>query len=301
VSARAEIGTVAIVGFGELGEALARALRDAGRPAPRAFSRPRAARWDADALRRRMEAAGAEPAATLESALAGTELVLVCVPGSASREIAERARVALAPGALYADLASASGEDKEAAGELIAGAGARYVDAAVLGAVAAAGARVPILAAGAGAASFAEAGARFGLAVKPLEAPAGAAARVKLLRSVYLKGRDALIAEMLLAARRHGVEQVVADSIQGPGEEVPFPALADRVLTSLALHAERRADELRASVALLRASGVEAAVTGGAVLRLQLLAEVGLAKRFGGLRPSDAAQVLDELERRSGR
>jgi 3-hydroxyisobutyrate dehydrogenase-like beta-hydroxyacid dehydrogenase len=301
VSARAEIAAVAIVGFGELGEALARVLRDAGRAAPRAFNRPRAAPADADALRRRMEAAGAEPAATLKSALAGAELVLVCVPGAASREIADRARAVLAPGALYADLATASGEDKETAAEVIAGAGGRYVDAAVLGAVAAAGARVPILAAGAGAFSFAEAGAGFGLAVTPLQAPAGAAARVKLLRSVYLKGRDALIAEMLLAARRHDVEQVVADSIQGPGEEVPFPALADRVLTSLALHAGRRADELRSSAALLRASGVEAAVTEGAVLRLQLLAEVGLAERFGGVRPTDATQVLDEFERRSGR
>ena len=300
MSGRAEIGAVAIVGFGELGEALARALSAAGRPAPRAFSRPRAAPAKADALRRRMEAAGAEPTATLELALAGVDLVLVCVPGCASREVADRARAALAPGALYADLATAPAEDKEAAAEVVAAADARYVDAAVLGAVAAAGARVPILASGHGAAAFAEVGAGFGLAVTPLQAPAGAAARVKLLRSVYLKGRDALIAEMLLAARRHGVEQAVADSIQGPGEEVPFPALADRVLTSLAVHAERRAEELRASAALLHASGVEAAATAGAALRLQLFAEAGLAERFGG-RPSDAAQVLDELERRSSR
>lgn len=301
MNATAGTARVAIIGFGELGAALARALRGANRPTVRVFSRPRSAPADADALRRRIEAAGAELAATLQSALEDAELVLVCVPGPVSREIAEEARAHVAPDALYADMASASGEDKEAAAAVIATAGARYVDAAVLGAVAVAGARVPILAAGTGAADFAEIGAGFGLAVAAFEAPAGAAARVKLLRSVYLKGRDALIAEMLLAARRHGVEQLVAESISGPGEEVAFPALADRVLASLALHADRRADELQAAAALLRASDVEAAATEGAVRRLRLLAELGLAERFAGTRPTGAAQVLDELERRSGR
>jgi len=52
-----------------------------------------------------------------------------------------------------------------------------------------------------------------------------------------MKGRDALILEMMLAARRYGLEDRVAESIKGPGETVPFTALAERVLCALAVHA----------------------------------------------------------------
>ena len=292
---------VAILGFGELGAVLAVALRDAGRPVPRAFSRPKSTPAESEAVRRWVESSGARAVATLQEALDGAGLVLVCVPGSASRAIAARASAALRPGALWVDLASASPEDKEAASRDIAAAGALYVDAAVLGAVAASGARVPILAAGSGAAGFAAAGAGFGLDITCIDAPAGAAARVKLLRSVYMKGRDALVAEMLLGARHHGLERFVAESIRGPGEEVRFPALADRVLSSLALHAGRRAEELGASASLLRASGIEAAATEGAERRLRLLGQLVLVERFRGAQLNDAAGVLDVLERAASR
>ena len=84
-----------------------------------------------------------------------------------------------------------------------------------------------------------------------LDGPPGRASLVKLLRSVYMKGRDALILEMLVAARRHGVEDAVLQSIGGPGEQVPFPDLASRVVRSLALYADRRSAELAAAAELL--------------------------------------------------
>ena len=184
---------------------------------------------------------------------------------------------------------------KEEAAELF---GAGYVDAAVLGTVEIDGARVPIAAAGPGARRFVELAAPLGLQVSFVDGPAGHASLVKLLRSVYMKGRDALILEMLLAARRHGLERTVIESIRGGGEQVPFPDLAERVMGSLALYAGRRSDELAASADVLTAAGVEPIVTSAGAERLRLLAELDLAEHSAQRRAatSDLEAVLALIE-----
>lgn len=292
---------VAFIGFGELAGALAGALRSAGVDSPRVFTRRRPDAVRATAASARMSAAGVRPAETLGEALRGADLVLSCVPGQAAAAVAAEAAGALERGALYVGLATSSPEDEERAAEAVGRAGGGYVDAAVMGAVETSGGAVPMLAAGTGAAAFRDLAEPLGLVVSAIDEPAGAATRVKLLRSVYMKGRDALVAEMMLAARRHGLEDAVAASIAGPGEEVAFPALAERIICSLARHAGRRADELEASSGLLDAADLEAAATAGAVRRLRLLEAVGLAEHFGGTRPSAAAEVLERLERLSAR
>jgi 3-hydroxyisobutyrate dehydrogenase-like beta-hydroxyacid dehydrogenase len=132
-----------------------------------------------------------------------------------------------------------------------------------------------------------------------LDGPAGTAARLKLVRSVFMKGRDALVLEMMLAARRLGVEDEVARSIAGPGEQVPFTELSERVLRALAVHAGRRAEELDSSAALLRELGVDPLVTEAGAERLRRLAATGLRERLGGERPPDGRATLDAAEEAS--
>jgi len=132
--------------------------------------------------------------------------------------------------------------------------------------------------------------------VTVLPGPPGQASRVKLLRSVYMKGRDALVMEMLLAARVHGIERAVVESIQGAGERVPFPQIADRIVCAMAVHAGRRADELAMSAQLLRSSAVEPIVTEAGSERLRWIAELGLREHFGGQRPADPEVVLDAID-----
>jgi hypothetical protein len=90
-------------------------------------------------------------------------------------------------------------------------------------------------------------------------------------------------------------------TIAGPGEDVGFPQLADRVLCSLSLHAGRRADELQESAALLRGVGVEPSMTVAAAEWLRWLAALGLRDRFGGERPDGLAEVLDAIDDLSAR
>jgi 3-hydroxyisobutyrate dehydrogenase-like beta-hydroxyacid dehydrogenase len=277
-----------LIGFGELGAALGAAF--AAAPGHRVSAWVR----DPDRYAARLREAGVERAATIAEAADGADLVLSAVPASSSEAVLDAAAPHLGAGSVYVDLAAAPPEAKRRAAARVEG----FADVAVLGTVAASGADVPLLASGPGARRFADVAAAAGLQVTVLEAPAGAAAEVKLVRSVYMKGRDALVAEMLVAARRLGIEQAVVGSIRGPGEEVPFPALAERTLTALGVHAARRADELEAAAGVLRSLGIEPVMARAAAERLRALG--ALRAGFAGERPSDAEAVLEAADRLLG-
>jgi 3-hydroxyisobutyrate dehydrogenase-like beta-hydroxyacid dehydrogenase len=265
------MAAIALIGYGELGSVLGNALSE--RHEVRAWSRSREG--------------------TLEGAVTDAALVISAVPGSAAEEVAERILPLLAADTCFADLTAAPPEAKERA----AARHEFYADGAVLGTVATSGHEVPIAAAGGGAERFRDLVAPAGLRVEVLEgAEAGTAARLKLVRSVYMKGRDALVLEMMLAARRLGVEDAVVRSITGPGEQVPFADLSDRVLRALALHAGRRAEELDSSAALLRELGVDPTVTSAGAERLRWLAARGLREHFGGERPARGSDTLEALD-----
>lgn len=287
--AAGQVTSVAFIGFGALGSTLAGGVASAGATDVRAFARPRADPASATALRQRIVAAGVQLCASIEAAVTGVEVVIAAVPAAAADEVADRCARTIAPGTLYIDPSPLPPRAKEQLAVVLAGADALYVDVAVLGTVATDGPRVPMLAAGRGAARWVEVSDSLGLNVSLVSGPPGSASLVKLLRSVFMKGRDALILEMLLAARKYGVEQAIIDSMP-PGE--PFGQLAERVVCSLAVYADRRAEELAASAELLKQAGVQPLATQGGYERLRWLAEMGLRERFGGERPDDFDAVL---------
>lgn len=283
------MATVALIGSGELGGALAPPLARVHRVV--AWSRPR------PGLRERITVAGAIPATSLEEAVEDADAVLCALPAAVAPAVALDVLRRIPRGALLADLASSAPEEKQEAAGVAARAGVSYADAAVLGTVAVSGASVSIVAAGDGAERLAALLRPAGMRIDVITGEAGRAARLKLIRSVYMKGRDALVLEMMLAARCHGLEREVARSISGPGEEVPFPALVERVLTGLAVHAERRADELEASAAVLRECGVKPIVTDAGRRRLRDPVILGLRERLRGERPASGSTTLDAIER----
>jgi 3-hydroxyisobutyrate dehydrogenase-like beta-hydroxyacid dehydrogenase len=290
------VSAIAFIGVGELACSLAAGMTAAGAGDVRGYSRPRSDPSTARTQRQNAAEAGIAMRASLHEAVSDATVVIATVPAGAALEVATATAPLLAGDAIYVNTAPLPPTDVLAAAQTVAGGGGRFVDAAVLGTVATEGARVPLLCAGPGAQAWSELAVALGLDVTVLPGPPGQASRVKLLRSVYMKGRDALVMEMLLAARAHGIERAVVESIQGAGERVPFPQIADRIVCAMAVHAGRRADELAMSAQLLRSSAVEPIVTEAGSERLRWIAELGLREHFGGQRPPDPEVVLDAID-----
>lgn len=244
---------VAVLGLGEAGGEIAAGLVAVGATV-RGY----------DPIPERVAPPGAADCAGEAEACAGAGLVLSLNSSHDAETALRNALPGCAPGAVYADLNTAAPALKGRLAELAAagaatGAGAArgpaLADVALMSTVPGKGVRTPMLAAGAGAARFAEMWRPLGGRVDVVAGPAGAAAQRKLLRSIFYKGMGAAVVEALAAARAAGLEDWMRAHLE---EELATAdaALVGRLERGSVLHAWRRAGEMEAAGAMVADLGV---------------------------------------------
>lgn len=251
--------SISILGLGEAGRRFARGLAAAGADV-RSYD-PAHLLDDADVRQ----------VPTLAAALADADVTLSLVAGHIAASVARDALPHLRAGSVFADLNSAAPELKKRIAADAAAHGVLMADVAVLAPVVRAGHRTPLLASGDGASAFAAALSPLEVPVEVLDGPAGTAARLRLLRSVFMKGLAALTLESLAAAEAAGagdwLRGQIAAEFGGDGE-----ALIDRMVSGSPRHATRRLHEVRAAAAEIDALGTPADITRATLTWLERLA-----------------------------
>ena len=255
---------LALIGFGEAGNTFAAAAR---------WGRAGAA-WDLLAERREAAAGlGLAPAETAAQALHGASLVLSLVSADQAVPAARACAPLLERGAWWCDMNSVSPGAKREAAEIVARAGARYVDVAILAPVHPGRMAVPLLLAGEQAdeaeALLSEAGFTNARVVGP---EIGRASAIKMIRSVMVKGIEALTAEMIQAAEAAGVTDEVLASLDASDKAMPWRARAAYNVERMVTHGLRRAAEMAESATTLAELGVEPVMTAGTARRQQAMA-----------------------------
>jgi 3-hydroxyisobutyrate dehydrogenase-like beta-hydroxyacid dehydrogenase len=145
---------------------------------------------------------------------------------------------------------------KRAAEAIVTRAGGRYVDVALMGPVEPARRGVPALVSGADAEAAAHLLRSLGFSqVRVIDGAVGRASTIKMLRSVIVKGIEALTAECFLAAREAGVEAEVAASLDAGWPGTDWRQLADYNLGRMRAHGTRRAAEMEEVAATLDSLG----------------------------------------------
>lgn len=239
---------IALIGFGEAGEAFASA-----------------GRWHAqvfDVLAVRRAAAGALGRDTVAAALGGAPLVLSLVTADQALTAAEACAPLLAPGALWCDGNSVAPATKRAAAAAVEAAGGRYVDLAILAPVDPARLTVPVLLSGEAALDAQSALAALGFTnIRVVGGEVGKASAIKMIRSVMVKGIEALTDEMMAAASAAGVTDEVLASLDASEKAQSWPQRAAYNLERMATHGARRAAEMEESAKTLLALGVEPLMT----------------------------------------
>jgi len=243
--------TVAMLGLGEAGSAIARDLVAAG-ASVRAFDPAHPKAPD-----------GIHVASDAGSAVAGSDVVLSVNAATAALDAADSAASDLRAGQVYADLNAAAASVKRAVADVVSPTGAAFADVALMDVVPGHGLRTPALASGPGAEDFARRLGPLGMPVEVLDGEPGVAAARKLLRSVFMKGLAAACIESTRAARAAGCEDWMREEIAGVLSGADG-ALLERLLTGSERHATRRIHEVRDARELLTELGVEARVSAAA-------------------------------------
>jgi len=165
----------------------------------------------------RERAAAAAMTAVSDEELARADFVLSIVPPAAALPLAQRfatrfASVDTKP--VYVDCNAVSPATAEQVGACITGAGATFVDAGIIGPPPRDGMAGPsFYASGSDASRFA-ALAAYGLEIRVLEAPIGAASALKMSYAGITKGLVAVASAMLLAATRAGVADALRTELE---------------------------------------------------------------------------------------
>ena len=216
---------------------------------------------------------GVLPSESAREALAGASLVLSLVTAEQAAAVAWSFAKALTPGAIWCDMNSVAPDTKRAAAEAIEAAGGRYVDVAVMAPVNPLQLAVPLLIAGPSAAMAQGALAKLGFSdIRIVGNEVGRASAIKMIRSVMVKGVEALTAEMMLAATAAGVADEVLASLDASEKAMPWRKRADYNIERMVTHGLRRAAEMEESAKTLASLGVEPIMTEGTVRRQRALA-----------------------------
>jgi len=276
--------SIALVGLGEVGtvfagELLARRveLRVASRESVRASS-------SAKRL-------GIEFESDIARAVSAADIVLLTITGDGLRDVVSKIAPVLREEAILADLTAAAPQEVISAAAMLGEGRARFVDVAIMGAVSLHGIRTPLLASGELATVFAARMNALGFSVSAREGSAvGDASSLKLLRSLFAKGLDALVLESMLAAEalglRHDLVELLSDFDQRPLRDH-----IDMYLRTHLPHAPRRLVEMELAQTQLKSLRLPSLTTRATIDRYRRTAE--LVQRDTPISSSmDAAMAL---------
>ena len=127
---------------------------------------------------------------------------------------------------------------------IVSGAGARYLDVAVMAPVYPKQNMVPCLVSGADADQLVKILEELPMAVRVVDGPVGRASSIKMVRSVMVKGMEALTAECTLAAVAAGVVDEVFPSMLKASPNLDMAERAGYNFERSLVHGERRAAEM---------------------------------------------------------
>jgi 3-hydroxyisobutyrate dehydrogenase-like beta-hydroxyacid dehydrogenase len=282
------------IGFGEAGQAIASGLRDAGLETIAAWDIlfPAA---DGAALKQAGERIGARLAASAADAVRGTDIIVSAVTAASSLEAARSVEPHLSGNPYFLDINSVSPGRKQETEKLLA-TKARYVDVAILAPIYPARHQTPLLLAGPHAQTV------MPLLIDELEMrgaiagdEVGAAAALKMIRSVMIKGIEALTLECFLAAKRAGIVDEVAASLKNNYPTLDWTKVIEYNLERMASHGIRRADEMDQVAETLRELGLDPLMATATSARQREMGAIGKEPAVRKTLKEGRAAMLDAI------
>ena len=286
-----------LVGYGEIGSTLGKGLREAG--LEQIFSYDKYA-FDgpfADLIQSRAKAAGVTLVRSNKELADTAELIFGVTPGSASLESADAFAPVLDKRHTFLDFASATPKVKYGVAERLAKTGALLGDGSIMG--------TPLLGYSMHMLSSGPAGQRvidllvpWGMSIEYVGDKLGTASGIKILRSVLIKGIEALIDEMLLAARAYGLDEAVLASASKTLTR-PFMDTVESLTPSGVIHSKRRTEEVEMAAEAVEEAGIEALMARATAARLRWKDSLGLKDHFKGVVPKNYKIAIDALATKS--
>jgi 3-hydroxyisobutyrate dehydrogenase-like beta-hydroxyacid dehydrogenase len=285
---------ISFIGFGEAGQAIASGLRDTGID--------RITAWDilfpdsaGEPLKSAGENMGVRIASSAGDAVRDTDMIISAVTAASSVDAAVSVAPHLSGSPYYLDINSVSPGRKQKTAKLL-GERARYVDVAVIAAIHPARHQTPLLLSGPHAEEISPLLRELDMRFSVVGPDLGSAAAIKMIRSVMIKGMEALTLECFLAAARAGVLEEVTASLKNNYPTLDWTKIADYNLERMASHGERRAAEMEESAATLRELGLDPLMVASTVRHQREMGALGKYEAVRQTLKSGRTAILNAID-----
>ncbi len=274
---------IAFIGFGEAAQSIAAGLNGRNTARIAAYDLRFSDSSTSTPLREAASARGVRPLDDIAE-IASADIVLSLVVGAATKAVAHSAAPHLSQDAIFIDLNSVGPDTKAlAASEISTGKGS-FVEGAVMARVPPYAEKVPILVAGKRAAEAAERLNALGMNVEAVGDTPGQASSLKMIRSVMIKGVEALLIEAMSSAERAGVTERILDSVGETFPGLDWREIADYYLSRTFEHGARRVTEMTEAAETIESLGLKACMSRAAC---ETIAAAHAAMKDQGLSVTD--------------
>lgn len=283
---------IGFLGFGEAAFQIAKGFSKQGMSGNLAFDVTLKADGDRRRiLEKRLLETHVTPAESVGELLEKAEVIFLIIPAKFAKAAAMDALSFMTKGHLFCDLTTNSPAVKAELGNSFEEKGMLYVDASVMGAVPLYQHKTPTLVCGNGAKEMIRLMSPLGMDLTDVGSEAGRAVKMKLTRSVFVKGVEALTLETLMTARKLGIEKEIVEGIETSFRKLGFIGFCGQLVTSGVLHSERRAQEARECEEMESELGLNSVMMEAAFQKLQWYTEQGYAR----MEPLPDCRNLDDL------
>ena len=289
---------VGFIGFGEASFNMALGFNEEGKEGIIAFDASINNPVYGKVIQERAEKANVKLLSSLEDVVQQSTVLFAAVPADKAVDVCVSTLPFIQKNTLYIDVSASSPDTKKEISENVIQKEALFVDAALMGPLPVYKHKVPIYASGNGVDLMIKLFADYQMDLTKISDIAGEASAVKLVRSVFMKGLSVLGLEMLEAARKLEIEELVIRSVSETMNKTDFENTLNRLVTGTAIHAERRFTEMSGSNQMLESLNVNAIMATAVREKLEYMLEFGLKAKFDGVTPSSWKDVLDQMDRK---
>jgi 3-hydroxyisobutyrate dehydrogenase-like beta-hydroxyacid dehydrogenase len=288
-----------LVGYGEIGSTLGQGLRDAGLKEIASYDKYAFDGPYSGLIQSRAKKAGVTLVRSNAELAETVDLIFSVTPGSASLESAEAFAPHLDSRHTFLDFASATPKVKLGVAERLSGTGALLGDGSIMG-TPKNGYSMAMLASGPAGQRVCDLLVPWGMQITFVGERLGTASGIKILRSVLIKGIEALTDEMLLAARHYGLDEAVLASAAKTLTR-PWMDTVESLTPSGVIHAKRRAEEVEMAAEAVEDAGIEPIMARATAARLRWKEQLGLKEHFQGVVPSDYKEAISAIVERTAK
>lgn len=278
--------SVGFIGYGEAAYHISMGLAQEGLKSMAAFDVMQNDPVRGEKIRSRAAENGVTIVGSLEELCSDSDFVISLTSPAVCVDVARQALPLLSAGQVFCDLNSADPVDMTAVDQLPRPEGVKFVDVGVMGSVPANKHKVKMYMAGDGANEFAEFLSRWNGIPKVIDAPAGGASAIKLLKSVFSKGLPQLFIETYAPAAAYGVLDEVLALTRDTFKKCNIEEWCDESLFRTLIHAKRRSAEAAASAKTVERLGFDASMSHATHKKLVQLAEQNYKDRIGDAEPN---------------